>query len=641
VAAVNGNGRAVLPPGAVTQVTRYVQPPRRRGGLRLVGRILFGLAAALVLLGASLAGGTYLFFHESVADVRARTPHVKAAAETLDIALPNQPAHALIVGYDLRHGERGLPSRSDTLMLLRADPDTDAVSMLSFPRDLEVTIHCPSRAPYTDKINAAFSECKTPGTLETVRQLTGVPVNYLITVNFRAFKQVVGELGGVWVDVDRRYFNDNRGLGLGSTYATIDLQPGYQLLNGSDALDFVRYRHADNDIYRNARQQLFVRAVKERIAHNFGALQLPKLVTAITSNVEVAKGGNDPVSFREVMRWALFAYGLPPGHFFQTKIEGLNDIFTPEYKLYTDPSNIRAAVADLVSPDVQAADKAASAVGIKRKSPGSRAPRPSQVTVTVLNGNGRAGSAAEGSYLLAQRGYQTLPPPGNQDANALRSDYFRTQVYSNPARPRSQAAAQELQRLFGGADLTRGIPPELRHLAGGVTALVVVGQTFHGTIAPAPADRTPAKKPAAVRKDIPATVGRLREVARRVPFRLQVPTVLEKSSSLAESVRVYPLAEGRKGVRLTFKTSADIAGYWGIEQTDWEEAPILQERSFRHVFKDGRTYDLYFSGPRLHMIVLHHRGATYWVVNTLLDTLSNETMLAIAKGLKPLPRKQR
>ena len=50
----------------------------------------------------------------------------------------------------------------------------------------------------------------------------------------------------------------------------------------------------------------------------------------------------------------------------------------------------------------------------------------------------------------------------------------------------------------------------------------------------------------------------------------------------------------------------------------------------------GRSYDLYYSGSHLHMVVLHKGKASYWVVNTLLDSLSNETMLAIAKGLKPL-----
>ena len=50
----------------------------------------------------------------------------------------------------------------------------------------------------------------------------------------------------------------------------------------------------------------------------------------------------------------------------------------------------------------------------------------------------------------------------------------------------------------------------------------------------------------------------------------------------------------------------------------------------------GRTYDLYYDGPKLHMVVLRAPKARYWVVNTLLDRLSNETMIAIAKGLRPL-----
>jgi hypothetical protein len=67
--------------------------------------------------------------------------------------------------------------------------------------------------------------------------------------------------------------------------------------------------------------------------------------------------------------------------------------------------------------------------------------------------------------------------------------------------------------------------------------------------------------------------------------------------------------------------------------TDWEDAPVLAERNFYRTI-GGRRYELHYSGPKLHMVVLREHGATYWVVNTLLDALSNETMLAIAKGLK-------
>ena len=71
--------------------------------------------------------------------------------------------------------------------------------------------------------------------------------------------------------------------------------------------------------------------------------------------------------------------------------------------------------------------------------------------------------------------------------------------------------------------------------------------------------------------------------------------------------------------------------------TDWDDAPVLSERNFVRSIS-GRGYELHYVGAKLHMVVLRQSGATYWVVNTLLDELSNETMLAIAKGLKPLRR---
>ena len=63
-------------------------------------------------------------------------------------------------------------------------------------------------------------------------------------------------------DVDRRYFNDNSGLGPGSNYAVINVKPGYQKMCGQRALEYVRYRHTDTDIVRGARQQDFLRQVR-------------------------------------------------------------------------------------------------------------------------------------------------------------------------------------------------------------------------------------------------------------------------------------------------------------------------------------------------------------------------------------------
>ena len=84
-------------------------------------------------------------------------------------------------------------------------------------------------------------------------------INHIVNVNFGGFRKVVNYIGGVYVDIDRDYFNDNSG---GERFATIDVNPGYQKLKGQDALDYVRYRHGDNDLVRAARQQDFLRQLR-------------------------------------------------------------------------------------------------------------------------------------------------------------------------------------------------------------------------------------------------------------------------------------------------------------------------------------------------------------------------------------------
>jgi LCP family protein required for cell wall assembly len=195
-------------------VTLYRQPERSsRSRAALIGRIAMWLGIACLVVATGTAGGAYLYFHESVAAVAAKTPEVRRAARQLSVALPGQPAVALVIGYDHRKEDGPNASgRSDTLMLLRADPASDSISLLSFPRDMRVEIRCPGKTPFFDKINAAYSYCGPQGSLQTVRGLTGVQINYLITLNFRGFRQIVDRLDGAWIDVDRRYSTITAGL---------------------------------------------------------------------------------------------------------------------------------------------------------------------------------------------------------------------------------------------------------------------------------------------------------------------------------------------------------------------------------------------------------------------------------------------
>jgi LCP family protein required for cell wall assembly len=612
----------------------YRQPPRaRRSRLAIMGQVALWLGAVSLILVAGAAGGAYLYFHESVAAVAATTPAVKKAQKQLDVPLPGQPAVALVIGYDHRPTDgEGAPSRSDTLMLVRADPETDSISLMSFPRDLQVDVRCPGQLPYTDKIAHAYMACGPQGSLNTVKGLTGIPINYLITVNFQGFRQIVDRLGGAWMDVDRRYFNDRSGP---FGYATINLWPGYQRLTGRKALDYVRYRHTDSDLYRVARQQQFVKAFKNQIQASFAPTALPKVINAITNNVEVVQGGGGEVDGRTVLSYALFAYGLPRGRVFQTKIEGIEGFA----ELTTAHENVTRAVQTFTHPDVESSEKAtAVALGERIK---RTAPAPRDTSITVLNGNGITGSASSASFLLSERGYQLFTPPNGLPANAPHFEYFRTQVYFDPRKRRAQQAAQTVTNLFGSTELNR-LPANISQLANGAMLTVVVGQTFHGNLASAPIDQTPRRERPNVIFAPRASKDLLLKHRRRVTFPLMVPAVIERSSWTDgdRPIRRYAIdPDGKhRAVRLVYRMGSNE--YWGVQMSDWEDAPALADTNISRRIK-GRTYDLYYDGPNLHMVVLRTKHARYWVVNTLLDTISNETMLAIAKGLRPLPRARR
>ena len=627
-AAVNGDGRAVLPPGVLSPVKRYQQPERKRGALRTVGRVLFFLLAACVAVVLGIAGGTYLWAVESVA---ATSPQeeVKVASRRLNIPLPNQPKVALVIGYDHRPEDGNAPSRSDTLMLLRADPDGNTLSLLSFPRDLIVEIRCPDGRSAVDRINAAYAYCGPEGTLETVRTVTGLPIHYLIAVNFEGFRQVVDKIGGVPMDVDRRYLNAQ-----GGDYATINLWPGYQRLTGWQALDFVRYRHTDSDLYRLARQQSFVKAMKQTMRHKWkNPKNVFKIIGALRKNVQIGQGGGKGVDPDTLKSYLLFAYGLPAGNFFQVKIGGLSGT----NELRTDASNIQAAVDEFEHPDVEAPRKA-TAQALHRNLSKKTGPSPKSVSIVVLNGNGRAGAAANTSYLLAQKGYRVISPPEGFQANAPGkwSRTFRTQVFFR-GRNKARLAADNVSSLFNSADVAP-LPARnkaLSTLSNGAMVTVIVGLGFTGRLTPTPVDRTPPREPPHVRAAKSETLPVVRAAAAwKLGFPLQFPTVIESSSVVDSEVpfRVYRL-DDRKTVRFTFRNGS--SEYWGIQETDWDDAPALEDKNFMAVIH-RRQYDFYYNGPHLHMVVLRAGGASYWVVNTLLDRLSNETMLEIAKGLRPL-----
>jgi LCP family protein required for cell wall assembly len=241
----------------------------------------FALAAVLIVaVSAATTAAASLLYLDSIANaIRPENDKLqKRLNKFLADAGDGGAQTFLVIGSDKRANEEEDPGRSDTTMLVRLDPDQGLISMMSIPRDLKVEI--PGYG--TGKFNEAYSYGGTKLTLQTVKQLTDLPINHVVNVDFLGFAQGVYAIGCVYTDVDRRYYHSNEGVAPSEQYAEINVQPGYQLMCGKQALDYVRYRHTDTDIVRSARQQEFLSAARSRVSVKDIVFDQGELIEAFT-----------------------------------------------------------------------------------------------------------------------------------------------------------------------------------------------------------------------------------------------------------------------------------------------------------------------------------------------------------------------
>lgn len=323
-----------------------VEAPRKRRWLR----ILLWVIAGFVVLALALSGGSYVWFHHVVAKANAR---VDTAAKTalstkpkttlVSTPVPGSPPvpespdamDILVLGSDNRGNETN--GRSDTLMLVHVDPSQNYLSILSVPRDLRVSI--PGRG--LDKINAAYAYGGAALSITTVKELTGININHYVEASFSAFEDLTNALGGVYVDVDRRYYNDD------PNYELIKLSPGYQLLNGHNALEYVRFRHDLNgDFGRIERQQRFLALLKEQATALGPSLlfKLPGLVNALFANVGTDLSAND------ILKLAYWGVKLNGDRIRQVRITGSTPTIDGVSYVVASQATIRQAVTDFLTP---------------------------------------------------------------------------------------------------------------------------------------------------------------------------------------------------------------------------------------------------------------------------------------------------
>jgi polyisoprenyl-teichoic acid--peptidoglycan teichoic acid transferase len=497
----------ILPPGVETLGADSPgdEPPTGHG---LWWR--FALAAFLIIgsMATATSASLLLYLTDIAEGLGEGGADLTGVQEQLQHVEGGDPQTILIIGSDRRPGDaKGLPARSDTTILLRLDPERDAISLFALPRDLRVTIP----GVGTDRINVAYARGGPQLTLKTVRRLTGLKIHHLVNVNFAGFVKAVEAIDCVYLDVDRRYFNE------GGNYAAINLQPGYQRLCGEEALDFVRYRHTDSDIFRGGRQHEFLREARQKIGPEKLVQDRKKMIKIFTRYT--TSDIDDPETMLEVLKLFLAARNAQVQ---EVQFEG----------------GLASAGGALTATATQVQKAVTQFLGIEA----TGGPR------------GRAGG----------RGRATRRPKKKEPkARALR--------------------------------------------VGGANVIDASGTGRQQALAAQP----------------------------RLRFNVYYPTVLKSGTIFAQPPRTYTISAPGftpyRAYKMVFKTG--FGEYYGLMGTAWHDPPILKNPS--EIRKFGkRTFMLYYDGDRVRMVAWRTERAAYWLTNGLLQGVSPEEMLAIARSTK-------
>lgn len=496
------------------------------------------LLASVLIIGVTAAAtsASILLYIGSIAEALSHHNHYGKLQRFLAQVHGGEPENILILGSDKRADLPGDPGRSDTTILLRLDPDRQAIAVMSIPRDLKVEI--PGYG--VSKFNSAYTFGGPKLALRVVKQLTGLRINHIVNVDFLGFVRAVDAIGCVYIDVDRRYFHSNLGVPPSEQYSEINIQPGYQLLCGKKALQYVRYRHTDTDLVRAARQQDFLSAAREQVPVGdlvLGRNQLIEIFTEYTTS-----DISDKETMIEVLKLFVASRNaaIKEVHFPAT--------LGPSY-VYASKSAINEAVNKFLGIEASAG------------------PRDSL----------ERGHRHRGRHRRTKQNMPHIAKPKPPGSDGLL-----------PARESGELEGGSVARKVGA-----GFP------------------VFY-------------------------------------PTRLPPEAFYVESSSYyhVQDPRVYHLKDGDGNRHGAYRMVAEFGPeyerhYFGLQGIQgWSDPPILSNPSITKSI-NGRDYDIYVDGDRIPVVAWHRGDNTYWISNDVLNTLSNDQMIGLARSASVIIQKHK
>ena len=316
----------------------------------------------------------------------------------------NPPAGSDKLGYHATiNSFEGL---SDTMLLLRFDPTTKKLAVLSIPRDTRVEVE----GYKFNKINSAnYRGGPALSATATSELLNGAPIDRYIRINVQGIEKLVDALGGVTVYVpkDMKYQDD-------SQHLYINLKAGKQHLNGDQALQFLRFRYDENgDIGRIQRQQILMRSLMEQALNPTIVTRVPKILEVIKSHIDTNLTIQElmaligfgvqtkradaqmllvPGRFSEPVEYSA-SYWLPDKDRIATMMTQYFNVPTEGMQAVVDPARLRVAIQDSTGNDtaVQSLINSLSEAGYRNVYVARRWSEPLDVThIVAQQGDGNS-----------------------------------------------------------------------------------------------------------------------------------------------------------------------------------------------------------------------------------------------------------
>ena len=267
--------------------TRVRRKRRKRKKKSIWKKILISLVVALLLIvgaGAIVAWKVYSDVQSSTEEMYTETNHEQKREKPVVVDQGDDPFSILLMGIDTGDMGRNYQGRSDTMMLMTVNPNSNETTIVSIPRDTYTEI---VGRGTMDKINHAYAFGGTEMALNTVQNLFDIPVDYFVSVNMEGLQQIIDAMGGV--DITPNLTFDQGG------YSFVEGQPVH--MDGNMALEYSRMRKSDpnGDYGRQERQRSVVEATVRKMASVESVLNYQGVLNSLSANMQTNMSFDDMV----------------------------------------------------------------------------------------------------------------------------------------------------------------------------------------------------------------------------------------------------------------------------------------------------------------------------------------------------------